>query len=129
MQKKSISLHPLQKALKSLESAVQQPLNEYTRDSVIQRFEYTFELCWKMLQKVMESDKPLEDLSVRGILRDAAKQHLIENLELWFKFQESRNMTSHTYNEATAEEVYQVAITLPGAASELIKTLRKQING
>ena len=127
MKTKDLKLAPLQKALSSLERAIQQPINEFSRDSVIQRFEYTFELCWKYLQRVLEADRPSEDPSIKGILREAAKQNLIQDLDLWFKFHESRNLTSHTYNENTAQEVYNVAIKLPEKAHQLLEVLKKKI--
>jgi len=129
VKKNKISLDPLDKALESLKRAIHEPLNEFTRDSVIQRFEYTFELSWKILQRVLELDRPLEDRSVRNLLREAAKQGLIDDLPLWFEFQEARNLTSHTYNLKTAEEVYSVAVRLPERASVLIAHLIKRLNG
>jgi nucleotidyltransferase substrate binding protein (TIGR01987 family) len=127
LNKKHLSFTALAKALASLERAIKQPKNEFSRDSVIQRFEYTFELCWKSLQKVLESDRQLEDSSVRGILREAARTNWIQNTELWFRFQEARNLTSHTYNEETAEEVYQTAILLPKEASALLRLLEQKV--
>ena len=91
---------------------------------VVHRFEYTFELSWKILQKVLESDRPLTDNSVRGILRTAAERGLIANIERWFAFQKARNITSHTYIEATAEEVYGVALGLPAEVRLLLGRLK-----
>ena len=50
------SLSPLKKALESLKKSILQPINEFTRDSVIQRFEYCFELSWKNMKRYLESD-------------------------------------------------------------------------
>lgn len=122
-----ISLAPLLQALESLQNALKQPKNEFIRDSVIQRFEYTFELCWKTLLKVLESDKPLEDRSIREILRTAHNHGLIDQLDLWFKMHEARNLTSHTYNQKTAEEVYNVALGLQERALFLIQQIQKRI--
>jgi nucleotidyltransferase substrate binding protein (TIGR01987 family) len=121
------SIEPLKKALRSLEKAVAQPLNEFTRDSVVQRFEFTFELSWKNLKRYLEVDKPLADDSVKGILREAHQRKLISNLDQWFSFQKSRNLTSHTYNEDTAEEVYREAIKLPELCHELINNLEQKL--
>jgi len=122
------SLNPLKKALESLEKAIAQPLDEFTRDSVVQRFEYTFELCWKNLKRYLESDKPLTDDSIRGILREAHQRRLISEIDLWFEFQKSRNLTSHTYNKDTAKDVYQSAIKLPPLCKELILNLEKKLS-
>lgn len=46
-----ISLKPFKNAQASLEKAVAQPKDEFIRDSVIQRLEYTYELAWKTLKR------------------------------------------------------------------------------
>lgn len=124
MIRSQINLAPLNKALASLERAIAQPKNEFSRDSVIQRFEFTFELSWKGLQKWIEADRPLEDASVKGILRTAATLGLITDLDSWFEFQRARNLSSHTYNEITAEEVYAIALKLPVHAAGLLEKLK-----
>jgi len=52
---KKLDLTSLEKALTSLQKAIErygrEPEDEEVRDSVIQRFEYSYELCWKMLSK------------------------------------------------------------------------------
>ncbi|MCC7443134.1 MAG: nucleotidyltransferase substrate binding protein [Bdellovibrionales bacterium] len=128
MKKEKISVQPLERALQSLERAVQQPKNEFNRDSVVQRFEYTFELCWKVLKKVIEADRPLQDQSVRSILREAHVEGLVSDVELWFEFQKARNLTSHTYNEDVAEEVYLTAVKLPVEAQALIAKLKNRLS-
>jgi nucleotidyltransferase substrate binding protein (TIGR01987 family) len=124
LKKNEISVEPLKKALSSLELAIQQPLNEFTRDSVIQRFEFTFELCWKILLKFIESDHPLEDRSVKAIFREADSMGFIRNIDQWFKFQAARNLTSHTYNQKTAQEVYTEALKLPAETHHLLSKLK-----
>ena len=121
------SLNPLKNALASLEKAILRPLDEFTQDSVIQRFEYTFELSWKNLKRYLESDRSLQDDSVKGIFREAFARHLISDIEQWFAFQKARNLTSHTYNQDTAEEVYKEAIKLPLLCHELINKLEKKL--
>jgi nucleotidyltransferase substrate binding protein (TIGR01987 family) len=122
------SIQPFKKALASLEKAIAQPLNEFTRDSVVQRFEYTFELSWKNLERYLATDRPLKDDSVRGILREAHQRQLISNIQQWFAFQKCRNLTSDTYNEDTAEEVYKEALKLPALCHELVINLEKKLN-
>jgi len=56
-------LTPLTKAVASLELALVQPKNEFVRDAVIQRFEYTYELCWKMLRRYLISDIGVEEVN------------------------------------------------------------------
>ena len=49
-----MSLSPMSGALRSLKKSLDQPKDEFVRDSVIQRFEYSFEICWKTLKRYFE---------------------------------------------------------------------------
>lgn len=75
------------------------------------------------MKKTLELDRPLDDPSVRGTLRVGAQQNLIADLNSWFEFQRARNLTSHTYNEETAEEVYGVALKFPSFAHDLVQKI------
>jgi nucleotidyltransferase substrate binding protein (TIGR01987 family) len=92
-------------ALSRLDFALAQPVNEFVRDSAIQRFEFTFELCWKSL-KAYAQESGLEAFSPRDSLRVAFQLGVIQENAEWFRMLEDRNLTSHTYNEATAETIY-----------------------
>ncbi len=105
-------LDPLEKALESLQRAIQQPKNEYIRDSVIQRFEYTYELSWKMLKRLLiesEGKESIEPLNRKDLFRLAGEKRIIDDVESWFEFHKARNMTSHIYKESIAEETYEIA--------------------
>lgn len=105
----SISTAQLKKALSALERALTQPKNEFTRGAAIQSFEYSFELSWKLLKRYFEFNQGLKELAVKDLFREAAKQGLIADPLRWFEYQKSRNLTSHTYNEDTADIVYEEA--------------------
>jgi nucleotidyltransferase substrate binding protein (TIGR01987 family) len=92
-------------ALTRLEGALAQPVNEFVRDSAIQRFEFTFELFWKSLRAYAE-ESGLEAYSPRDSVRTAFQLGVIQEHPDWFRMLEDRNLTSHTYNEATAETIY-----------------------
>lgn len=118
-------LNPLADALKSLEKALAQPLDEFTRDASIQRFEYTFELCWKMIKRYLKENINLPEGSLRDLFRQAAQQKLIASPGPWFEYQTARNLTSHTYNEMTADEVYEIAKSFAPEARKLLENLHK----
>ncbi|MCB9072511.1 MAG: nucleotidyltransferase substrate binding protein [Bdellovibrionaceae bacterium] len=120
-----IDFSSLEKAIVSLEDILQQPLNEYVRDGVIQRFEYTFELCWKFMQRILK-EQGLSTGSPKQVLRDAHKAKFIDDLELWMSFLKERNLTSHTYNKDVAEEVYQSARKFPPYAKQLLQQLKNE---
>ncbi|MBK7843531.1 MAG: nucleotidyltransferase substrate binding protein [Bdellovibrionales bacterium] len=104
-----LSLAPLKNAISSLKRSLEQPKDEYTRDSSIQRFEYTFELSWKTLKRYFSWNQSLDESNIRNLFREAGKQSLIQSVEQWFGFHRSRNKTSHIYSEKVAEEVYETA--------------------
>jgi Nucleotidyltransferase substrate binding protein like len=80
-----LDLSALEKALASLARALQRaqglPADEELRDACIQRFEYSFELAWKMLKRRLELDVPSTDavdaLSYRAMIRLAAERRLL----------------------------------------------------
>lgn len=113
------NLNPLKKALSSLRDILDQPRNKYIVAGVIQNFEFTFELAWKAMQRYLKL-RGVETGSPNQVLRAAAKEGLILDLELWLNFLKSRNLTVHTYNEDVAEEVYETSKLLPEEIASLI---------
>lgn len=116
---------PLKKALSALQEALALPKNDITRDATIQRFEYTFELTWKLLKRHLAQEAGIQEYSIKNLFRDAAKANLIENVEAWFAYLEARNLTSHTYNEKTANETYQAAKHFAVDANKLLQKLEE----
>ena len=99
-------LGPLELALDSLEDILRQTMDEYRRDGAIQRFEYTYELSWKLLQRWVRLNVSPEDAEPRtkkDLFRTAAKKQIIGDPESWFEFAEARNNVAHTYNEKNAK--------------------------
>jgi len=74
-------------------------------DATIQRFEFCFELAWKLMKAVLEYDG-IEVNSPRSCIRESWKQGLIPDAQEWLEMMEKRNLSSHTYNENTAREIY-----------------------
>jgi len=94
-----------QKAVKRLEEACQQEKNDFIRDSVIHRFEFCYELAWKMLRlKLLQED--IDTRSPKATLQAALELGLIEDGNSWTELHRMRNLTTHTYDESLAEEVY-----------------------
>lgn len=76
-------------------------LSDLERDGMILRFEYTQELAWKLLKNYIENQGEAQMGGSRDTIRQAFRLGLIENSEPWFDMLESRNLTSHVYDEAT----------------------------
>lgn len=125
MARNKISFSPLEKAVRSLEDIHRQKMDIYRRDGAIQRFEYTFELAWKMMQRVLKQ-QGVEAGSPKQVFRAALKIGLIDDLDQWFSFLEKRNLTVHTYNEDTADEVFEASRVFIPIVKETLKRLKKE---
>jgi nucleotidyltransferase substrate binding protein (TIGR01987 family) len=94
------------KACERLQEACAQPENSFIRDSVIQRFEFCWELSWKVL-KFRLATLGVEVLAPRDVFREALAKGLILDGNAWSEAQRMRNLTSHTYDETLAATVYR----------------------
>lgn len=84
--------------------------DDVVRDSVIQRFEFTYSIALKTLRKYfIERAFVIDDvnnLSFNEMIRIASKLNLIKSdLEKWTQYSTMRNLTSHTYDEEIALKV------------------------
>lgn len=98
----------LEKAYKKLDEAckVYDGVNDMIRDSVIQRFEFTYELAHKTLQELMRFEGvTLENTFPRTIFKKAYANGVIEDEKVWLRLLEDRNATSHIYSEKLADEI------------------------
>jgi len=78
------------------------------KEGIIQRFEYTFELAWKVLKDKMENDGiVLDKISPKAVVRQAFNAKYIQNAETWLNMIGDRNLMSHTYDFAKFEVVIQ----------------------
>ena len=81
-------------------------LNQLEKEGIIQRFEYTFELAWKVLKDVMESDGiALDQISPKAVVRQAYSAKYLDNPEVWLNMIGDRNLMSHTYDFTKFEAV------------------------
>lgn len=135
-----ILLDSLKKAVSSLEAVLDRTNDvEYmkTFDAVtrqalragaIQNFEFTYELCWKYMKRWLAynvGQSEVEGLSRRGLFRMAAEYLIIDDVEQWIHYHQARNLTSHTYNQETADEVYDVITPFLSDAQVLVKALER----
>jgi len=78
------------------------------RDAVIQRFEYTFEALWKTGKLFLREIEGLEIGSPKGVIRGFLQVGMFteDQTALALTMVDDRNLTSHTYNEGLAEQIY-----------------------
>lgn len=93
-------------ALARLKEVLEMEKTAVTRDSAIQRFEFTVDLAWKAIKAHLEVKKGVVCTSPKGCVQDAFQNGLIAYDEFWLAMIDLRNETSHTYKEKFAEEVY-----------------------
>lgn len=80
-------------------------LNDMELQGLIKAFEYTFELAWKTLQDLLKEKGYTEILGPKPVIRQSFQDGYISQGEAWMQMQKSRNLTSDTYDETTAEEI------------------------
>lgn len=81
-------------------------LSEMIQEGLIQRFEYTHELAWNVMKDYAAYQGNPNITGSRDAVREAFKMQLIKDGETWMDMIESRNKTSHTYNEETSNEIF-----------------------
>ena len=102
----NIIITPLIKAHTALKKALAETSTELERDGCIQRFEFTYELFWKTLKKILKFKGVIVN-NPRDVFREAAKEGLIEDPKFWFEVITKRNLTTHTYREESSIEVFE----------------------
>ena len=76
------------------------------RDGVIQRFEFCTELAWKTTREYLTDQGYIDLNSPKEVMRKAYAGGLIKDEALWIDIINSRNLTSHIYDETTAQKIY-----------------------
>lgn len=96
------------------------------RAGVIQKFEVTYELCWKLIARWLRTyvnPEIADGVSRRQLFRLAAENRLIPDVDLWVQYHESRNSTSHIYDEEKAMMVYRATREFAHDAQRLLREL------
>ncbi len=82
-------------------------LNEMEKQGLIKAFEYTYELSWKTLQDLLKEKGYNNILGPKPVIEQSFQDGYISNGKGWMQMHKSRNLTSHTYDEETAEEIIE----------------------
>jgi nucleotidyltransferase substrate binding protein, HI0074 family len=91
--------------------AGERELSPLEKQGLIQAFECTHELACNVLKDYLESQGSLRGGRVQGGHAEAFKNILISEGEVWMDMIKSRNQTTHTYNEKTANEITEAILT------------------
>jgi nucleotidyltransferase substrate binding protein (TIGR01987 family) len=102
-----------QKALKQLSEFVEIPqLSKFEKQGLIKSFEYTYELGWNTIKDYLQYQGNPDISGSRDTIREGFKMNLITDGDAWMDMLQSRNRTSHTYDEETAEEITLLIINV-----------------
>ena len=102
------------KALRQLQEAVElrarRELSSLEKQGVIQAFEFTHELAWNVLKDYLQDQGNQDIRGSKDATRAAFKVALIADGEQWMAMIQGRNVSSHTYDEDTAEKLVEAIV-------------------
>jgi nucleotidyltransferase substrate binding protein (TIGR01987 family) len=102
-------LQSFRKAFGKLSNAAaiarERELSNLEEQGLIKAFEFTHELAWNVLKDFLESRGTMDLYGSKDATREGFAKGLIQNGEAWMEMIQSRNRTSHSYNEETADEI------------------------
>ncbi|MBN6710401.1 nucleotidyltransferase [Canicola haemoglobinophilus] len=100
-------------ALHQLESAVLEYADteiDIIKEGIIQRFEFTHELAWKVMQDYLKAQGEVDVFGSKIATRLAFNRELINQGEIWLDMIETRNITVHTYDEKILNEQFNKVV-------------------
>ena len=98
-QRLSNYIKALDRLNKAVDLASKRALSELEQQGLIQSFEFTHELAWKVMKDYFYYQGNVEIRGSRDATREAFSFNIISNGEIWMDMIISRNKTSHTYDE------------------------------
>lgn len=125
--KVQLQMSQLIKAITALDETLNLPPTRVNKDATIQRFEFTFEFTWKILQSVLRV-RGVEVYSPREVIRAAFQESLIEDVDSWLNFLAARNASTHIYSEEMADDTYKTAKSFYLEANKLYTKLSTVVN-
>jgi nucleotidyltransferase substrate binding protein (TIGR01987 family) len=119
-QRFALAFQHFEQALERLREVIALPEDDIVRDSLIKRFEFSFEAGWKAAYRWLRARGIDVDEAAYAVIPQAFKHRLITDEAGWGDMRKARNQTSHTYDEALAR---QVAAFARGQALVLLDAL------
>jgi nucleotidyltransferase substrate binding protein (TIGR01987 family) len=117
------------RALSQLKTAVElaktRALNDLEKQGLIKAFEFTHELAWNLMKDYFEYQGGIPVTGSRDAVREAFKRGLVKDGDGWMEMIQSRNHTSHAYNQSVANEIAEKVIHF---YVKLFDEFQKQMN-
>ena len=120
----------LEEAINYYNTDVEQPIKNMYADSCIQRFEYTYELSWKIMKKYLKLffNKTEQELTIKNIFRYTQGYGLIQDWTKWVEYNDARNNTLHEYNLNKTQFVLMILQAFLKDVKSFIICLEQSIN-
>ena len=127
MEKLTALVADAKRALSTLREILDEQFSVIVRDAAIQRFEYTFEVVWKLTREHIKVHEGVVSNSPKTCFRNAFKAGLLDEKEtvLAMEMTDDRNRTVHTYHEEVATAIFA---RIP-ENSALMHTLNGRLTG
>lgn len=84
-------------------------VDDLLREGLIQRFEYTHELAWKVMKDYSEYQGYTDIKGSRDAFRKGLEMGIIDS-SLWMESIEDRNQTSHNYDDEIVDEIFEAVV-------------------
>ena len=102
-------------ACKQLKNAkniqLQRNFSELERQGVVQAFEVTQELSWKVMKDFLEEQGKTDLFGSKTVVKEAFNVGLIANGEVWLSMIKSRNLTLHIYDESEILQILEIILS------------------
>ena len=137
----ALDLSSLEKAIGQLDKAHALTLSDLAKSdaevaqafrmAAIQAFEFTYELCFRMLKRFLKMSEPnperIDDATFQSLIRLGCERGLLRSdLPRWMEYRRKRGITSHTYDEQKALEVFSVVPDFIREARHLFDKLKER---
>ena len=122
-------LHNYNRALIQFNEAIEllhsRPLSNLEKQGLVQAFEFTHELAWKTLQDYFRYQGTSDLYGSRDVFRKALEVGLINDGAKWFESIQSRNLTSHVYDEQVVQDLIN---EISGVYAKQLNELNNTLN-
>lgn len=122
-------LTDFKKAVSRLREVLQaDPVNDFIYDASIQRFEFTYELSWKLLKGFLSYSGLADAATPREVFKVAFSVGILPEGQKWLDMLKDRNLTSHVYDEEMAIEIYvRIKDIYLGLFQALVEKIEKEL--
>lgn len=96
---------PFQQLSEAIKQSEKKEFNNIEKAGMIQYYEFTFELCWKVMKDYLETEGEIVK-GTRSVLKLSFQFDLLNDGDVWLEMLETRNRLNHTYKEENFLEAF-----------------------